>query len=93
MKSNFELQKDVQDELKWQPMLREAEIGVTVKDGVVTLTGIVDSYAKKLAAEVEQGNLQSSDITEDMLSANISMAEQLVTPIGVVTVKFQLHEP
>ncbi|ATC95376.1 isoprenyl transferase [Pseudoalteromonas tunicata] len=32
--------------------------------------------AKKLAADVEQGNLQSSDITEDMLSANISMAEQ-----------------
>lgn len=51
MKTNLELQKDVQEELKWEPMLRDAEIGASAKDGIVTLTGIVDSYAKKLAAE------------------------------------------
>jgi osmotically-inducible protein OsmY len=51
MKSNAELQKDVQDALKWEPLLNAAEIGVTVKDGVVTLTGVVNSYAKKLEAE------------------------------------------
>ena len=51
MKSNAELQKDVQDAIKWEPLLNAAEIGVTVKDGVVTLTGIVDSFSKKTEAE------------------------------------------
>jgi len=51
MKSNAELQKDVQDAIQWQPLLNAAEIGVTAKDGVVSLTGVVDSYAKKTQAE------------------------------------------
>jgi osmotically-inducible protein OsmY len=51
MKSNSELQTDVQDSIKWEPLLNAAEIGVTVKDGVVSLTGVVDSYAKKMEAE------------------------------------------
>ena len=51
MKSNADLQKDVQDAIKWEPLLNAAEIGVTVKDGVVTLTGVVDSYSKKIEAE------------------------------------------
>ena len=51
MKSNSELQRDVADELRWQSSVREAEIGVAAKDGVVTLTGTVDSFAQKLAAE------------------------------------------
>jgi osmotically-inducible protein OsmY len=51
MKTNEELQKDVQDALKWEPLLHAAEIGVIVKEGIVTLTGTVDSYAKKLEAE------------------------------------------
>ena len=51
MKTNENLQKDVQDAIKWEPLLHAAEIGVTAKDGIVTLTGIVDSYAKKMEAE------------------------------------------
>lgn len=51
MKTNEDLQKDVQDAIKWEPLLNAAEIGVTVKDGIVSLTGIVDSYAKKVEAE------------------------------------------
>ena len=51
MKNNAELQKDVQDAIKWEPLLNAAEIGVTVKDGVVTLTGTVDSFTKKMEAE------------------------------------------
>ncbi len=51
MKTNSELQKDVQDAIKWEPLLHAAEIGVIVKDGVVTLTGTVDNYTKKLQAE------------------------------------------
>lgn len=51
MKNNETLQKDVQDAIKWEPLLHAAEIGVTVHDGIVTLTGTVDSYAKKKEAE------------------------------------------
>ena len=51
MKTNAELQTDVQNAIKWEPLLNAAEIGVTAKDGVVSLTGVVDSYAKKLEAE------------------------------------------
>ena len=51
MKNNSELQADVQNAIKWEPLLNAAEIGVTAKDGVVSLTGVVDSYAKKLEAE------------------------------------------
>jgi osmotically-inducible protein OsmY len=53
MKTNEELQKDVMEEIKWDPSLRTvaSEIGVTAKDGIVTLSGMVDTYSKKLAAE------------------------------------------
>jgi osmotically-inducible protein OsmY len=46
-----QIQRDVLAELKWDARLQPNEIGVIVKDGVVTLTGWVDSYAKKWAAE------------------------------------------
>lgn len=51
MKSASELQRMVQDELKWEPSISSAEIGVSITDGVATLTGHVDSYAEKRAAE------------------------------------------
>lgn len=53
MKTNEKLRDDVLDEIKWEPELRNVatEIGVTAKDGVVTLSGYVDTYWKKLAAE------------------------------------------
>ncbi|MFZ6014340.1 MAG: BON domain-containing protein [Bacteroidota bacterium] len=53
MKTNEELRKDVMDEIKWDPELRNVatEIGVATKDGVVTLSGRVDTYWKKLSAE------------------------------------------
>jgi osmotically-inducible protein OsmY len=46
-----QIQKDVLAELKWDARLQPNEIGVIVKDGIVTLTGTVDSYFKKWAAE------------------------------------------
>lgn len=53
MKTNEELRKDVMDEIKWDPELRDiaTEIGVASKDGVITLSGVVDTYRKRLAAE------------------------------------------
>lgn len=51
MKSDESLQKDVQDAIKWEPLLHAAEIGVIAKNGIVTLTGTVDDYMKKVEAE------------------------------------------
>jgi len=51
MKTDLEIQKDVMDQLRWQPILEAAEIGVSVKNGIATLSGQVNSYPKKLAAE------------------------------------------
>ncbi len=53
MRNDEELQKDVMAELKWDPQLSDVytQIGVSVKDGVVTLSGQVDTYSKKIAAE------------------------------------------
>ena len=51
MKSDRELQLDVLDELRWEPAVKATDIAATVKDGVVTLEGTVDSFAEKWAAE------------------------------------------
>ena len=51
MKTDSQLQRDVFEELRWDPRIREAEISIAVKDGVVTLSGFVDSYAQRNAAE------------------------------------------
>jgi osmotically-inducible protein OsmY len=51
MKTDSQLQEDVMAELKWEPAVHAAQIGVEVKNGVVTLAGEVGSYAEKLSAE------------------------------------------
>jgi osmotically-inducible protein OsmY len=51
MKSDDQIQKDVMDQLKWEPFLKASEVGVAVRNGIVTLSGQVDSYYKKLSAE------------------------------------------
>jgi osmotically-inducible protein OsmY len=50
-RTDEEIQANVLEELKWDTRVRPNEIGVAVKDGIVTLTGWVDSYLKKMAAE------------------------------------------
>lgn len=45
------LQQDVMDELDFEPSVNAAHIGVAAKNGVITLTGHVGSYAEKIAAE------------------------------------------
>jgi osmotically-inducible protein OsmY len=52
MRTDAQIQKDIAEQLKWEPFLNPAEIGVAVKDGIVTLSGQVDSYSKKIGAEL-----------------------------------------
>jgi osmotically-inducible protein OsmY len=51
MNRDLELQQEIRDELDFEPSLNADEIGISVADGVVTLAGLVGSYAEKVAAE------------------------------------------
>jgi osmotically-inducible protein OsmY len=51
MKTDWQMQQDVMAELKWEPSVHAAQIGVEVKNGIVTLAGEVSSYTEKLNAE------------------------------------------
>lgn len=62
MKTDEMLQKDVMDELRWEPVLHANEIGVAVKKGVVTLTGEVDNYAMKMATERAVKRVQGVEV-------------------------------
>jgi osmotically-inducible protein OsmY len=50
-KSDSQIQQDVLRELSWDPRVEETEVGVEVDRGVVTLTGTVSSWAKRMAAQ------------------------------------------
>ena len=51
MRTDAQIQKDVMDELKWEPAVNSAEIGVAVNNGIVTLSGQVNTYSEKIYAE------------------------------------------
>jgi len=51
MRTDFELNRDVMAELTWDPSIRNEDIAVAVHEGVVTLAGVVDSFAQRIAAE------------------------------------------
>ena len=51
MRPDSDIERDVKDELQWRPDLDATDIAVSVKNGVVTLTGFVHSYVDKYEAE------------------------------------------
>ena len=51
MKSDAQIQKNIIEELKWEPSVNHEHIGVSVSDGVVTLTGTVPTFIEKYNAE------------------------------------------
>ena len=51
MRTDKEIQQDIMAQLKWEPVLNATGIRVSVRKGIVTLTGEVDSYYKKMTAE------------------------------------------
>lgn len=67
MKTDVEIKEDVLDELAWQPSIDETQIGVIVENGVVTLSGVVNNYSKKLAAEKAVKNVEGvKAVAEDI---------------------------
>lgn len=51
MKSDADLKRDVEAELDWDPAIKSTAIGVSVKNGIVTLTGHIETYSEKWAVE------------------------------------------
>ena len=51
IKTDIQLKKDIEEELRWDPQVNSAQIGVSVDNGAVSLLGAVDTYAEKWAAE------------------------------------------
>jgi len=72
MKTNETLQRDVQDALKWEPLLHAAEIGVTAEEGVVTLTGTVDNYARKIQAENAARKVEGVKVVVEKIQVEVS---------------------
>ena len=77
-----EIRDAVLRELEWEPMVQSTEIGVAVKDGIVTLSGFVDSYSKKYHAEraakrVEGVRAGVNDLEVKLPSSSVRTDEDL----------------
>jgi osmotically-inducible protein OsmY len=51
MRSDSDIRRDVEDELRWDPDIDDTDIAVSVNNGIVTLTGFIRSYVQKYQAE------------------------------------------
>lgn len=71
MKTDMQLETDIREEFEWEPRVREAEIGLAVKGGVVTLSGYVDSYAQKYAAEHAVARVGGARVVADELKVKL----------------------
>jgi osmotically-inducible protein OsmY len=76
MKTDAQIQQDVIDQIKWNPLLNASEIGVAVKNGVVTLSGQVDTYQKKLEAEKEAKKIAGVRAIAEDIHVGISPSSQ-----------------
>lgn len=71
-----QLQQNVLAELKWEPRVRANEIGVVVKGGVVTLSGWVDSYFKRLAAREAARHVHGVRAVADDIEVRVPSAAE-----------------
>jgi osmotically-inducible protein OsmY len=74
--SDVDLQSDVLDEMKWEPSVNAAHVGVTVKNGVVTLAGHVTSYAEKYAAERAAKRVHGVNAVANELDVKLASSSQ-----------------
>lgn len=72
MKTDTQIQRDVLDELEWEPYLNSAELGVAVKNGVVTLSGILNSFSKKMEVEKAVKRVKGVKAIAEDIEVNIS---------------------
>lgn len=80
MRTDAQLQADVLEELKWEPSVRETDVGVSVKDGIVTLSGYVESYAEKYAAERAAERVSGVRAIADDLRVHLPLSRERTDP-------------
>ena len=76
MKTNVQLQQDVLDELQYEPSIEEAGIGVTAKEGIITLTGSVKSYSEKWSATRATERVSGVKAVVDEIKVNLPYAHE-----------------
>jgi osmotically-inducible protein OsmY len=87
-RTDAQIQAEVLAELKWEPRVSPNEIGVIVKDGVVTLTGGVDSYTKRWAAEDAAHRVRGVKAVANDIEVRLSStAERTDTDIAQAAVR------
>lgn len=83
-KSDRTIQDNVRAELVWRPEVRDAEVGVSVLDGVVTLSGEVDTYTQRIAAKkAALAVLGVSVVANDLTIRNAARSDRTDTDIAV----------
>ena len=95
MKKDEELQKDVMDAIKWEPLLHAAEIGVIAQNGIITLTGTVENYAKKLEAEHAAKNVKGVTAVVEKIEVKSIFSDQKtdneIATAALKALKWSLH--
>lgn len=76
MKTDKQLHQNVVDALEWEPSIKHDDIAVGVKDGVVTMSGYVDSFAAKVKAERIVERMSGVKALADELKVKIPYASQ-----------------
>ena len=74
MSNDTMLQKAVLAELSWEPSITAGHIGVTANNGVVTLTGHVDTFAQKRAAEAATGRVKGVKAVAEEITVKLPFA-------------------
>ena len=82
-RTDEEIRNDALFQLDWDSRLRWSDISVSVKKGVVTLTGTVDSYAKKLAAQKAAHSVRGVRITGTRLALSEQSDRRRHRVVGV----------
>lgn len=94
MRTDSEIKKDVEYELHWDADIDATDIGVAVKDNVVTLGGVVRSYSQKLSAERDAkriaGVLGVANDIEVRLSADNERPDPDIARDAVAALKMML---
>lgn len=79
-RSDTDIQRDVSNELKWDPSLRDDDVAVAVRDGVVTLAGTVHSYMEKWTAERVASKVKGVKAIVNNLEVNLPSSSQRPDP-------------
>lgn len=75
-KTNVQLQQDVLDELQFEPSVDAAEIGVTAKDGIITLTGKTKTYSEKWTATKAAERVSGVNAVVDQIKVDLSSTHE-----------------